>query len=278
MPILSHGSDLTLAPTLRPLARQLGGPLRDALQAISDAGFQAVQLDAALSGIRPRDLDRRGRHDLIALLGRMSLRLAGLDLFIPRRHFTQSEHLDRAMAATLAAIELAADLGKVPLSIALPVKSLSDDSKRALVEAADGRGVRLAVHAEDQLEELLAWVNAVDLWTLGVAIDPAGALARGSDPATVIHRLAKRIAIARLDDLSMTDTQAGLENDDTDARVAGVRSFVGEGDLDLDAYRVAVDLAPTRTGPVVLDLRGIENPAAGAARARTAWKDAAFSA
>lgn len=279
MAILTHGSDLKLAPTIRPLVRQAGGTVRDALGSLSAAGFAAVQLDAALPGIRPRDLDRRARQDLLALLGRSSLALAGLDLFIPRRHYIQGEHLDRAVTATLAAIELAADLGKVPLSLALPVKSLAENTRKTIVEAAEGRGVRLAVHAEDQLEALEAWVTCLDLWSLGVAIDPASLLARGSDPAAVIHRLSKRLAVARLDDVAMTSTEPGEEHDnDQPESAAGVRSFVGEGDLDLDAYRVAVDLAPARTGPVVLDLRGIENPLAGAVAAKAAWEHAAFSA
>ncbi|MCX5658719.1 MAG: TIM barrel protein [Planctomycetota bacterium] len=278
MPILTHGSDLKLAPMIRPIVRQAGGAIRDALKALGEAGFTSVQLDAALPGIRPRDLDRRARHDLVAMLGRSSMTIAGIDLFIPRRHFIQGEHLDRAISAMLAAAELAADLGKVPLSVALPVKSLTDDTRKTLVEAADGRGIRLAVHAEDQLEELLAWVQAVDVWSLGAAIDPAALLSRGTDPAATVHRIGKRLAVARVDDLAMTSSEPGVENDDPDAKGAGVRSYLGEGDLDLDGYRVAVDLAPGRTGPVVLDLRGIENPMAGAVAARAAWEHAAFSA
>lgn len=276
MAILTHGSDLKLAPTIRPLVRQAGGTVRDALGRLSASGFAAVQLDAAIPGIRPRDLDRRARQDLLAMLGRSSIALAGLDLFIPRRHFILGEHLDRAISATLAAIELAADLGKVPLSLALPVKSLADSTRKTLVEAAEGRGVRLAIHAEDQLEALEAWVNALDLWSLGVAIDPAALLARAADPAAAVHRIGKRLAVARLDDVAMTGAEPGAEGGDES--FAGVRSFVGEGDLDLDAYRVAVDLAPGRTGPVVLDLRGIENPLAGAVAAKAAWEHAAFSA
>lgn len=276
MAILTHGSDLSLAPTIRPIVRQNGGTVREALERLSDAGFTRVQLDAALPGVRPRDLDQRARRDLLALLARRGVGVGGVDLFIPRRHYVEAEHVDRAMAATLAAIVLAADLGRVPLSLALPVRQLSEDARKALVEAADGHGVRLAVHAEDQLDELLAWVAEVDLYVLAAALDPAAFLARGQDPASIVTRLGKRLAVARLSDIS-----GGAEGGDDAAAVgdiaSGVRCAVGEGDLDVVGYRVALDLAAGRTGPVVLDLRGLENALAGAARAARVWSKAAFT-
>ena len=122
--ILTHGSNLTLAPTIRPVVKQTDGTVRMALERLSAAGFQSVQLDATMAGLRPRDLDIRARKDLLGLLGRRSLTLAGVDLFIPRRHFMEPENLDRALSAALAGIELAADLGRVPVSLSLPVKGM----------------------------------------------------------------------------------------------------------------------------------------------------------
>lgn len=273
MPILTHGSDLTLAPTIRPVVNQTDGTVRTALERLAAAGFKSVQLDATMAGIRPRELDQRGRKDLISLLGRRSLTLAGLDAFIPRRHFTEPENLDRAMAAALAAIELAADLGKVPVSLSLPVKGMSEDSKKTLVEAADGRSVRLAIHAEDQLDGLLAWVDAVDLPALGAALDPAAVLSRGDSPSSLVGKMKRRLVVARLSDASGTSAR-----DETDGETAsGLRAVVGDGDLDVVDYRVALDLAGGRAGAVVLDLRGMENPLAAAGRARVVWDKAAFT-
>lgn len=262
MAILTHGSDLSLAPTATPVIAQTDGTLRTALGRLAGARFTAVQIDATLAGLRPRELNTRARKDLLALIARHGMRLAGIDLFLPRRHYLDSAYIDRAMAATLAAIELAADLGRVPLSLALPVAGMTEDARGALVEAADGHSVSLAVHGEGQWEALSQWVEAVDLPALGMAIDPATLLAQQVDPVALIHQHAKRLRVARLSDQA--------------ANSVG-RCDVGQGDLDVSAYRIAVDLATARLGPVVLDLRGLANPLAAASVARDAWEGAAFS-
>lgn len=262
MAILSHGSDLTLAPTVSPLVKQAGQSLRAALGQLSAAGFAAVQLDAALSGIRPRDLDQRARRDLSAALARQSLRLAGLDMFIAHRDFLSGDQVDRAVSATLAAIELAGDLGRVPLSITLPVTECRSEVKAALVEAADGHGMTLAVYAEQQLDDLRAWVEEVDLPALGMAVDPAAILARRQDPSAIVHQHNQWLRVGRLSDFS---SQAGGE---------GERCICGMGELDVIPYRIALDLCPARLGPVVLDLRRLSDPLEAARRAAKAWEKA----
>ncbi len=258
--IFTHGSDLRLAATIRPLVVAGDGSVRGALGELAKMKFEAVQLDATLSGIRPRDLSQRARKDLVALIARHSMQLAGIDLFLPRQHYTDRQHVDRAVTATLAAIELAADLGKVPVSLGLPLADIGDDVRKALVEAADGRGVRLAVHAEDQLDALKAWMEAVDQPALGAGLDPAACLARSLKPVKIAASLGRRLAVARLSDVSS----------------GALRCAVGEGELELSAYRVAVDLAPARSGPVVLDLRGVEDPVGAAKSALKAWENASF--
>ena len=168
MSIITHGGEMSLAPTVRSVIAKTGQSLRQVLHRLANYQFDAIQLDATLSGLRPRDLDHRARQDVLALLNRSNLRLSGMDLFIPRDHYLATEHLDRAMQATLASIELAADFGRIPLSIALPIQQMADDTKTALIESAEGHSVRLAVHAEDQLDELIAWVEQVDLPTVGL--------------------------------------------------------------------------------------------------------------
>ena len=257
-----HGRDMSLAPTIAPVVRQTDQTVRGALGALQQCGFDAVQLDALLAGIRPRDLGQRARKDLVALLSRSSMRLAGLDMFLPRAHFVDADKVDHAMEAALAGIQLAADLGRVPLSIALPVEELDDDVQNALIAAADGCGVRLAVHVEDQPDALTAWAAAVDLPQLGGAIDPAAVLARSRDPVELVGQLGRRLTVARLDDFSRADA---------------LRCPAGGGDLDVTAYRIALDLAESRTGPVVLDLRGLDQALHAAAQSKYAWDRAAFT-
>lgn len=260
-PTRESARERPLAPQLGPVARAVGGQVRDAVATLASDGFHAVQLDGTLAGIRPRDLDNRARKDLLAMLARHEVRAVGLDLFIPRKHFHEAEHMDRAMGAALAAIELAADLGRLTVSLALPVSKMNDEAKATLVEAADGRSVQLAVHAEDQLDALLSWVDEVDLPALSIGLDPVSLLTRGLDPAEQTHRLSQRLAAARLGDYL-------AENDEG----VGERCEIGRGDLDMLAYRIAVDL--TQIASVTIDLRSLARPMRAAGQAVEAWRRA----
>ena len=73
--------------------------------------------------------------------------------------------------------------------------------------------------------------------------------------------VAKRLASARLSDVT----------------AGALRCGVGEGELEVGAYRITVDLTAGRSGPVVLDVRGLEEPFAAAASAKAAWERAAFA-
>lgn len=253
--------DLTapLAPTLSPLLPAAGGSVAEAVRRLGRGGWRAVQLSAAQPGLRPRELDRRGRRDVLSLLGREGVMLAGLDLMIPRRDWLTDDRIDRAVTAATAAIELAADLGRVPLSLPLPVAELADEVKEAMVHAADGRGVALAIHAEDQLETLVAWIDAEDQPSLRAGLDAAAALAVKLDPAEAASRLGSRLAVARLDDYAPPEVMAGSG-----------RCLLGEGELDPAAYQAAVMTAGA-VRSVVVELRDLGDPGAGLEAAADHW-------
>ena len=160
------------------------------------------------------------------------------------------------MAAALAAIELAAGLRTGAGESALPLSEVKDEVKSTLIEAADGRGIQLAIHAEDEMDALAAWLEANDLRALGAGIDPAALLARREKAVRSTQRFAKRLTVARLSDLTS----------------GALRCAIGEGELDIAAYRITLDLASGRTGPVVLDLRGLEAPLAAAETAKKPGK------
>ena len=234
-------------------------PVKQAVGQLSKLGFRAIQLDATLSGIRPRDLDQRSRQDLIAVLTRSSMQLAGLDCFIPRKDFELPDHVDRAVAAASACIELAADFGRVPVSLALPIASVASDVQTALLTVADAHGVPLAIHAEDQLDQLKQWVIDINQPILGLSMDPASLIASDIDPDIQVQQLGDYLTVGRLSDYRK----------DTNLRCA-----VGQGSLDLMSYRLMLDMAKGRRGPVVLDLRGLEYPQQAAAQAIQAWDNA----
>jgi sugar phosphate isomerase/epimerase len=270
----THGLELVLAPTLQPL----GGEARDDLARIASMGFRAVQLSATQSGMRPRELDASARRGLRAALRRLELAPSGIDLWIPPEHFTDSEHIERAIDAVRSAVELAADLGRVPVSLTLPhsrdpatggdasnsrtpaeheASTSLDDAVAAIASHAERFGVELADHAIPNSSHL-----GHDR-ALGWGIDPAAWLARGENPARIVtqsHRT-DHLVSARLADMLHS----------------GMRGPPGEGPdhrLDTLAYRVALSVAGYRR-PVVLDARQWPDVMGGLRESASHWRDLA---
>lgn len=231
-------NSLPLAPTLAPLTTAYGIDVRGALKGIAAHGFRYVQLSAALHTIRPRDLGSSARRDLLALLRRMELLPAGIDLWIPEEHFTDSAQLDRAASAVIDAIELAADLNHIPVSVRLPAE-VDSELLESFVSRADTCGVALADHNPDSLHT-----------TMGV--DPASDLLQGLDPAKRVTQ-ASHLASARLSDASKVQ-----------------RFTPGSGKLDLVAYQVALVTAGY-SRPCPLDLRSLHDPESAMVAAHDAW-------
>jgi len=263
MPSLTHGSDLRLAPTLGPVVVSSSSTPRRGLQHLAEAKFTAVQLDATLAGLRPRELDTSARRDLASTLARSGLTLCGLDFFIPTDHYTDPAHQERAVEAACAACALAGELGRVPVSLNLPIDEVDATVVDALLGAASGSGTTLMLHSEGDLAALQAWLKSHDPSVVMAGFDPSAMLATRADPVAAVQSLGAWLGSARLSDAARG--QGG-----------GDRVAVGSGDLDLLSYRVSVDLAPARRGPVVLDLRGLANPLTAAQAAQSAWDRAAM--
>ncbi len=231
-------------------------PVRGLIELAAGRGFRAVQLSAAAPGVRARDLDRSGRRDLVATLKRRALALSGLDLWIPREHLLDAATAERAFEVIGDAIDLAAELAglmgmvvrggegaaaKIALSVALP-SELAPGLRAELMRRAEIAGVALADHTPPA-----DGAPGPD----AVGVDPAALIALKRDPAGELLKLGKRLAAARLSDLS-----------DLGMRVApGERG----GRLDLLSYGVALATAGYAM-PVPIDLRGVaDQPAALAA-------------
>lgn len=240
MDLAHSAAALALAPTLGAFP----SPPRPAFERLAAMGFRHVQLSASQDGLRPRELDRSARRDLLATMRRHELSVGGIDIWIPAAHFLDVARIDRAVALVGEAIGLAEDLGRCPVSCTLPGQEAGVQVLEALVAAAEQRGVRLADHA-------LPPSDAAD-----VGIDPAACLAVGTDPAAAILRAGSRVASVRLSDLLAT----------------GLRGPIGgpDGRLDVTAYRVAIDVAGY-TRAVVVDARQWTDPWAGLAQTRETW-------
>jgi sugar phosphate isomerase/epimerase len=225
---------LSLAGITEPVTTAPGP--RALIEWAATLGYKAVHLDAALPGIRPRELDRSARRDLASLLRRLQLEFSGLDLWVPPAHFLDPAQQDRAVSAVVGALELASELARLlsgtPIvSMALPDKVTPSvlDSLRA---AADLHGCTLADHA---------WPSHGGDSPLAIGIDPAELLAARLDPAAEVSRLAAAPVAARLSDYA----NAG-------------RVTPGKGQLDVLAYQVALATKGYR-GFTVVDLRRVPN-------------------
>lgn len=253
MPAMNQpDSDATfnrLAPTLGPLAESLAP--RRVLDRLSELGFRAVQLSAAQPGLRPRELDKSARRDLLATLRRREMSPAGVDLWIPPNHFLDPAAVDRAAEAVVEAIELAADLGRCPLSVALPPIEEGDRESLIgeLLNHARHYGVELADHT-------LPLGQREDV---GVGIDPAALLGMGEDPAAAMINCAPRVVAVRLCDLLRT----------------GMRGPIGDpqdGRLDVTEYRAALAVCRLHQ-PLVADLRQWSDPWSGLIRTASVWRE-----
>ncbi|MFM9959534.1 MAG: hypothetical protein ACKVZJ_15870 [Phycisphaerales bacterium] len=225
----------------------LPASLRPQIEWATSSGLRCLTLNAAAADCRPRDLGRSARRDIAALVRRSSMSIAGVDLWLPPEHLTDPAHADRALAALLDAVDLAADFeelsGGAEDSSAVLSTALPDDAPSSLLSAlrerALARSVRLADHrwpapkAESIEPPLL------------IGLDPARMfISEGpkADPAAAASRLGPLIASARL----------------SDANSAGCCAVGALGTrLDVMAYLVALSTAGYR-GPLVVDVRAVE--------------------
>jgi sugar phosphate isomerase/epimerase len=244
---VESAAELPLAPTLGPLVNSQTPP-RATFQRLARAGFRHVQLSATLAGMRPRELDRSARRDLLATLRRAELTVSGVDFWIPISDFDDPARMDRAIAATQAAVELAADLGRQALSLILPG---NDEVVETLAVHASHHGVPLADHARPPSPHV----------AVGVGIDPAAVLSQNVDPATEVMQAGPRLTVARLSNLSITGMRLPI----------GER---GDGRLDAMAYRVALSVVGYRR-PVIVDARQWTDPWSGIEQTQSAWRLAA---
>jgi sugar phosphate isomerase/epimerase len=260
--------EIPLSVTLEPLMQAGEGDFRATIDRVAQTSLRYVQLSATAPGLRPRELDRSARRDLLAILRRHELSVSGIDAWIPPHHLTQAAHVDRAVTAIIQTIELAGDLGRCGVSVLLPHEPDEQSSPKAsdplaalaqparpalkpilqtLAATADRLGVMIVDHA--------APLQARENFALG--LDPAAALAQGNDPAQQVIALGSRIGSARLCDLL----------------TSGMRGPIGEprtARLDTLNYKTALNVIEYRR-PVIIDVRQWVEPWPGVQQTVREW-------
>jgi sugar phosphate isomerase/epimerase len=220
----------------KPAAPWAGGPRR-AIEWSANTGYRWVQLDGRV--LRARELSRSARRDLAALMRRLNVGLSGIDLWIRPEYLAKDTVSERAVEAVIGALSLAADLrGLIDRAQAVVAVSLPAEVDAALIEelgsAAERVGAVLADHA---------WPERKD-GRIGVGVDPVAIAAAGDDVIRAVSGMAHIPAAARW-------SAAG----------SGGRVLPGSGSLDAVAYD-AVLWTRGYTGPRVVDLRDVPEPAA----------------
>lgn len=238
--------------------------------AVSETGVRMIQWSANNPGMRPRDLDRSARRDLLATLRRNTMALAGIDLWIPLAHFDDPIKSGLALDALLAVIELAEDLNRVVVSTALPIvpaKATDENDasialRRHIVDMVAGeaqrRGVPVADHTVAHDNENQASQSAM----LGPGIDPAAIISAGLDPAAIVlsRGIGGRLKSVRISDLLTSGTRGPIGQTD--------------GQLDVFAYRMSL-AAVEYERPIVIDTRQWQRPWEGIAATIETWERAA---
>lgn len=242
-----------LAATIAPLKSE---PV-ESLRTIARIGYRAVQLSATQQGMRPRDLDASARRGLALQLKQLGLQAAGLDLWIPPAHFADSAFIDRAIDAVASAAELAAALGRCPISLSLPESTTETHNaiievKGALSSLSAKHGVRVADHGLDGLKSTDAAESV-----LFIGIDPPALIAAGEDVTKAIATHASRVACARVVDL----LRSGLR---------GPVGEPGESRLDIVAFAAALSVAGFH-GSLVADARQWSDPERGLVSSLARW-------
>ena len=235
---------------------------RMGLQIVSNLGFRRVTISASQVGMRPRELDQSARRGLRAELRRLELMCDAVDLFIPPEHFEQSEHVDRALGAVHAALDLAGDLGAQVLFVRLPNQAVDQEPSEAtgaLLSLAEGSPVRIA---DVSLQGPAMKAHAAgDFVALGVGLDTAAWLADGRDPVEGVVSLGPALSGVRLVDLDETGTRS---------------SVAPGGRVDVQALRIALETGAT-SGVVVADARGWAQPVQGLQETLAAWQMSGMS-
>lgn len=215
---------------------------RGVIERVAARGVRYVQLDAAMAGIRPRELGRSARRDLASLMRRVGLSLSGIDLWIPPSHFVDTTNQQRAIDAASGACELAAELlaivgdgtpGGSNFGVSM---TLHEETPAAVIDAIGAAATRCGVVILDH-----AWpARAVASdGPIRVGIDPAVLIGAGVPVGKALLGMSPPPAAFRLSDFSAIE------------RVAP-----GEGSLDLTDYDIAITTL-NWTGVVTLDLRGL---------------------
>jgi sugar phosphate isomerase/epimerase len=296
----------SISPFPRSLAASaaaLPGDLRSMLDRLRTLGVRAVQLDAAAPELDPTMLSASGRRDVLASLRRRELLAAGLDCPVRVTSLADPGTSDAAIARVIDVIRLAADLGRLGVSVRLPAVSDQEPGgpRAAAAPAAvppAGGGLIIAAAGDADLHAAVAALAPA-------AAAPTGRREAAGVDASVIDALtaaAERYGVPLIDHavpprrgdgrlvpgldvaaclaagldpvlaFATTPDVAAVRLSDLTADGRRVAPGDPEGRLPLEAFAAAVTTGGF-DGPVVLDVRQCRDPWAATLAGGRAWTE-----
>jgi sugar phosphate isomerase/epimerase len=223
------------------LAVELAGlrlPFREALDAAADLGLDGVEIDAR-GEFNPQAMSGTALRQVRKMLADRDLEVAAV-AFHTRRGYAIAEDLDRRIAATKAAMDLAHRLGAAAVVNSLGRIPAEDDlqRRRMLLDALDdlgrfGNRVGAVLAAETGTEsgpELARLLAQLPEGSLGVDFNPGKLLLGGFSPPEAVSALGPWIV-----HVHASDARRGL------APGLAEPAAIGRGDADFPAILAALD-------------------------------------
>jgi sugar phosphate isomerase/epimerase len=182
---------------------QLAGlrqPFKQSLLTAARLGADAVEIDAR-SEVRPGDVSQTGLRQLRKMLDDLNLRVSVVR-FATERGYNVAAELDRRIAATKAAMQLAYSLGAP--AVANGVGRIPEGAEGTdwdlLVEVLDelGRfgdrvGARLAARTYDDPTLLERLIDRLSPGAIGVDLDPGALIVGGFSPLDAAARVGRHV-------------------------------------------------------------------------------------
>lgn len=183
--------------------RSLNLPVRAAIkQAARQAGITGVRLDLRHE-LPARELSQTGKRELRHLLKELGLQLAAVN-FSTRNAFNDLNGLDRRLAATREAIDLAAMLevrhlclriGKIPSPEEGAPYELMRETISDLARQGNRVGVILTlIPGSESAETIEHFLRDISTGPLAIDFDPSRVLPAGHDPSRQLRALHQFVA------------------------------------------------------------------------------------
>ncbi len=207
-------------------------PFKKALEMAAQLGADGIEINARKE-LRPAELSRTGVRHLKKMLGDLNLEVAAVH-FPTRRGYDESDDLERRVAATKAAMDMAYDLGcsVVTNRIGQISDDTENDRRSTMLQALTDLGVHSqksgawlsAQSGFDEPSLLKGLIDSLPPLAMGVDFDPAQMIINGFSPVDGMRELAEHVMHFRARD-AVHDLKLGR----------GLEVQLGRGSVDLPA-------------------------------------------